>query len=104
MTFLNDIPIFRIINELKQYKVNVDTYDPWVENSASISEYDIKMKDDYYKSTLVSVRIGQMLEIGMVVFGLCFGYFMLSFIAVFLFVAAESELNLVRLSSDVVEE
>ena len=62
------------------------------------------MKDDYYKSTLVSVRIGQMLEIGMVVFGLCFGYFMLSFIAVFLFVAAESELNLVRLSSDVVEE
>ena len=62
------------------------------------------MKDDYYKSTLVSVRIGQMLEIGMVVFGLCFGYFMLSFIAVFLFVVAESELNLVRLSSDVVEE
>jgi stage IV sporulation protein FB len=61
------------------------------------------MKDDYYKSTLAAVRIGQVLEAGMVVFGLCFGYFMLSFIAVFLFVAAESELNLVRLSSDVVE-
>jgi len=62
------------------------------------------MKDDYYKSTLVSVRIGQTLAAGMALFGLCFGYFMLSFIAVFLFVAAESELNLVRSSFDVVEE
>jgi Zn-dependent protease len=62
------------------------------------------MKDDYYKSTLVSVRIGQTLAAGMALFGLCFGYFMLSFIAAFLFVAAEIELNFVRLSSAVVEE
>ena len=51
---------------------------------------------DYYKSTLVSVRIGQILEVSMAVLGLYFGYFMISFIAVFLFMAAEAELNVVR--------
>jgi len=61
------------------------------------------MKDDYYKSTLVSVRIGQILAVGMALFGFCYGYLMLCFIALFLFVMSEVELNLVRLSSDVVE-
>ena len=61
------------------------------------------MKDDYYKSTLVSVRIGQMLAVGMALVGFCYGYLMLCFIAVFLIVMAEIELNLVRLSPDVVE-
>ena len=32
----------------------------------------------------------------MAVLGLYFGYFMISFIAVFLFIAAEAELNVVR--------
>ena len=62
------------------------------------------MKDDYYKSTFVSVRIGQVLAVGMALFGFCYGYVMLCFIAAFLIVAAEMELNVVRLSSGIDEK
>ncbi|MAQ43823.1 MAG: Vi polysaccharide biosynthesis protein VipA/TviB [Candidatus Marinimicrobia bacterium] len=55
-TFKENCPDIRntkvvdVISELKEYKVEVDVYDPWVTDDESIEEYKIKMKDDYYKS------------------------------------------------------
>ena len=58
-TFKENCPDIRntkaidVINELKQYNCDVDTFDPWANNAEVKHEYGIDLIDDYSNTKLV---------------------------------------------------
>ncbi len=47
---IRNTKVIDVISELREYKVEVDVYDPWVDDNESLKEYNIKIKNDYYNS------------------------------------------------------
>jgi UDP-N-acetyl-D-galactosamine dehydrogenase len=74
LTFKENCPDLRntrvvdIIDEVKDYGVNVDVYDPWVDQEEAQKEYDINMikqpKNDHYDAIILAVAHNQIKEMG----------------------------------------
>ncbi|UDM38228.1 Vi polysaccharide biosynthesis UDP-N-acetylglucosamine C-6 dehydrogenase TviB [Acinetobacter haemolyticus] len=60
--------IIDIVNELKEYHVNVDVYDPWVDSSEADHEYGIRpvqsLTDNSYDAIILAVAHHQFKEMG----------------------------------------
>ena len=60
--------IIDIVNELKEYHINVDVYDPWVDAAEAEHEYDISpiqtLEDNTYDAVILAVAHNQFKEMG----------------------------------------
>ena len=60
--------IIDIVNELKEYHVNVDVYDPWVDRAEAEHEYGIQpvstLTDHSYDAIILAVAHHQFKEMG----------------------------------------
>ncbi len=74
LTFKENCPDLRntrvvdIINEIKEYGVNIDIYDPWVDQEEAKKEYDINMikqpKNGHYDAIILAVAHNQIKALG----------------------------------------
>ncbi|WP_068546679.1 Vi polysaccharide biosynthesis UDP-N-acetylglucosamine C-6 dehydrogenase TviB [Thalassotalea crassostreae] len=74
LTFKENCPDLRntkvvdIVNELKDYNMNVDVVDPWCDKDASKALYDIELVDepktDHYDAIILTVAHNQFKELG----------------------------------------
>ncbi|VAW95531.1 UDP-N-acetyl-D-glucosamine 6-dehydrogenase [hydrothermal vent metagenome] len=74
LTFKENCPDLRntrvvdIIDEIKEYGVNIDIYDPWVDQEEAKKEYDINMiqqpKNGHYDAIILAVAHNQIKEMG----------------------------------------
>ncbi len=60
--------VIDIVNELKKHNMNIDIYDPWVEEKYANKEFDIEiiqeLKEDTYDAIVVAVAHDKFKEIG----------------------------------------
>jgi UDP-N-acetyl-D-galactosamine dehydrogenase len=65
---LRNTRIVDIVRELKEYNIEVDVYDPWVDPEAAMHEYGIKpiseVQDGAYDGVIIAVAHQQFVEMG----------------------------------------
>ena len=56
-----------VINELKDFEINVDVYDPWADNEEVKREYGLELKEDYnldeYDAVVLAVAHNEFKEL-----------------------------------------
>lgn len=66
---LRNTRVVEIIDELKTYNANIDVYDPWVEKSMALSEYNLNLIDQpkagHYDAVIIAVSHHQFREMGL---------------------------------------